>query len=272
MKIHHLNCGTMCPIGGTRITGGGHGGRIVCHCLLVETENGLVLIETGMGVDDVRHPTRLGPIRFASRPQLKLEETALHQVRALGFSPEDVRHIIVTHLDLDHAGGLPDFPKAKVHVLGSELDAALHPPTFAERERYRKVQWAHGPDWVRHAPRGEKWMGLEAVTQLEGLPPEFLMVPLSGHTRGHSGVAVEREPGRWLLHAGDAYFYYDEMNPRRHSCPAGLQVFQRTAAVNNRRRLRNQDRLRELVRAEGARVKVICAHDPEEFHVCAASG
>ena len=33
-----------------------------------------------------------------------------------GFRREDVRHILVTHLDFDHAGGLPDFPDAVVHV------------------------------------------------------------------------------------------------------------------------------------------------------------
>ncbi|WP_373317754.1 MBL fold metallo-hydrolase [Planotetraspora silvatica] len=28
----------------------------------------------------------------------------------MGYDPADVRHIVVTHLDVDHCGGLPDFP------------------------------------------------------------------------------------------------------------------------------------------------------------------
>ncbi|MFD0510570.1 MBL fold metallo-hydrolase [Streptomyces aureus] len=31
----------------------------------------------------------------------------------LGYAVDDVRHIVLTHLDLDHAGGLPDFPRAR---------------------------------------------------------------------------------------------------------------------------------------------------------------
>lgn len=264
MKIHHLNCGTMCPVGGALVTGRS-AGEVICHCLLIETEQGLVLVETGMGSDDVRKPSRLGPIRFVTRPQLRHSDTALAQVRALGYSADDVRQIIVTHLDLDHAGGLPDFPKAKVHVLQAEHDAATHPPSREEKMRYRQVQWAHGPDWQLHRPEGESWMGFDAVRRMEGLPPEFLMIPLPGHTRGHGGVGVEIEPGKWLLHAGDAYFYSGEMDCHHPHCPRGLRAFQRVAAVDDRLRRKNQQRLRELVRAEGEHVRVICAHDPAEL-------
>jgi glyoxylase-like metal-dependent hydrolase (beta-lactamase superfamily II) len=44
----------------------------------------------------------------------------LEQVKQLGFSPRDVRHIVLTHLDSDHAGGLENFPEAHVHVLEAE--------------------------------------------------------------------------------------------------------------------------------------------------------
>src|SRR3546814_15732883 len=33
---------------------------------------------------------------------------------------QDVRHIIITHLDFDHAGGIEDFPAAAVHLTGRE--------------------------------------------------------------------------------------------------------------------------------------------------------
>ena len=41
MRVHHLNCGTMCPIGAKAVNGTGglfEAGRMVCHCLLVETD------------------------------------------------------------------------------------------------------------------------------------------------------------------------------------------------------------------------------------------
>ncbi len=75
MRIHHLNCGTMCPFGG-RLFGGEGGvfsrGRMVCHCLLVESSAGLVLVDTGFGVADVESPgRRLGPqFRRAAQPGL----------------------------------------------------------------------------------------------------------------------------------------------------------------------------------------------------------
>jgi glyoxylase-like metal-dependent hydrolase (beta-lactamase superfamily II) len=50
-------------------------------------------------------------------------ETAIAQIEALGFSWEDVKHIALTHFHYDHAGGLPDFPGAKVHIFQGELDA-----------------------------------------------------------------------------------------------------------------------------------------------------
>ena len=56
MRIHHLNCGTMCPRGGAWF--GGKGGPwatapMCCHCLLIESDDGLVLVDSGIGVDDV---------------------------------------------------------------------------------------------------------------------------------------------------------------------------------------------------------------------------
>ena len=72
MKIHHLNCGTLCPYGGRFVSGeGGLGGaHIVCHCLLIEAGDSLVLVDTGFGADDAAHPyRRLGaPFTAAFRP------------------------------------------------------------------------------------------------------------------------------------------------------------------------------------------------------------
>ena len=53
MKIHHLNCGTLCPRGGGLF--GGKGGPwavapMCCHCLLIEGEDGFILVDSGLGV------------------------------------------------------------------------------------------------------------------------------------------------------------------------------------------------------------------------------
>ncbi|MFZ5722597.1 MAG: MBL fold metallo-hydrolase [Pseudomonadota bacterium] len=267
MRVHHLNCGTMCPHGGKLIgTPGGwlDPGRMICHCLLVETNDGLVLVDTGIGTADVADPQRqLGRAFVAiTRPQLDHEETALAQIRALGYTADDVRHIVVTHLDLDHAGGLPDFPRAKVHVHAREHAAAMH-PALRERARYRRPHFAHRPDWVLHHEDGERWFGFDAVRALPGAGDDVLLVPLHGHTRGHAGVAVRAEDG-WLLHCGDAYFFHRELDEPPY-CPPGLTLFQNLVQVNRDQRLANQQRLRELAREQKGTVRLFSAHDPVEL-------
>jgi glyoxylase-like metal-dependent hydrolase (beta-lactamase superfamily II) len=241
-------------------------GRMVCHCLLIETEAGLVLVDSGLGTSDVAEPARRLGRRFVAltRPVLDETETAVRQVAALGHSVDDVRHIVLTHLDLDHVGGISDFPKAKVHVYGAEYRAAMNPATGKEKMRYRTAQWAHGPDWATYDETGEPWFGFDAVRELSGLPPQILLVPLAGHTRGHAAVAVDTGQG-WLLHAGDSYFFRDEVNPRRPRCTPGLRVFQNIVEVDHARRIANQGRLRELVAGHGADVAVFSAHDAVEL-------
>lgn len=43
----------------------------------------------------------------------------MRQIRRLGYAASDVCHIVLTELDFDHAGGLEDFPDARVHVFDS---------------------------------------------------------------------------------------------------------------------------------------------------------
>ncbi|RHW19110.1 MBL fold metallo-hydrolase [Sphingomonas gilva] len=279
MRLHHLNCGTDCPLGGALFDGRSKGltGHLVCHCLLIETDaHGLVLIDTGYGLRDVDHPHRRPHPRITrtmrSMLNIKLceEETAIRQIAALGLDPRDVRHIVLTHLDFDHAGGLEDFPHATVHVLDAEFSAASGPRRgFVPRNRYRPAQWNEVIDWRRYGVQGEGWFGFEAVRDLEGLPPEILMVPLPGHSWGHAGIAINTG-GRWLLHAGDAYFYRGEMRRARRRCTPGLRAYQTMMEVNRRSRLDNQRRLRELSIARRQEVTVICAHDVVEFERCVA--
>jgi glyoxylase-like metal-dependent hydrolase (beta-lactamase superfamily II) len=266
MRVHHLNCGSLCPHGARLINGEGGllaPARIVCHCLAIEAGDGIVLVDTGFGLDDARNPRQLGlAARALLRPRPKVETTAIRQLEALGFSAGDVRHVVATHLDIDHAGGLPDFPAAEVHVLAPELEAALH-PSLRERTRYPSVHWEHGPRWVRHEDAGEEWFGFEGVRILPGIDAELLLIPLPGHTRGHTAVAIRTGDG-WLLHCGDAYFHRGEV-ATPPSCPPVLRVFQATMAVDNATRSSNRERLRELAARHGDEVTLLCSHDPHEL-------
>ena len=242
-------------------------GKLCCHCLAVETDDGLVLVDTGYGLRDVADPhSRLSKFFLAMLdPEFREDMTALRQIQRLGFSAADVRHIVLTHLDFDHAGGLDDFPHARIHMMQQERDHALAQKTWLDRQRFRPQQWGTQPNWTVYAdPAGEPWYGFQAVRQLQGLPPEILMVPLPGHTHGHAGVAVRHE-SRWLLLTGDAYFFHREMDYEDPWCTPGLRMYQTMMEKDRGQRLKNQQRLRELRRKHRSEVQLFCSHDPLEY-------
>lgn len=134
MKIHHPNCRTL----------GGQFPRIdsMIYCILVEADHGLTLIDTGIGRMDYPNPSRLMRIFMKwVGTQVHVEETAAMQTEALRYSISDVRHIVLAHLHLDHAGGLRDFPEAEVHIFRTEYEAGMNPRGLVERA-YDPIQGA----------------------------------------------------------------------------------------------------------------------------------
>jgi glyoxylase-like metal-dependent hydrolase (beta-lactamase superfamily II) len=263
--VHHLNCATMCPIAGFLMGAKGWRGLMVAHCLLVETErDGLVLVDSGFGTRDLEGKTGL-PRMFKSLvgPTLDPAEPAIAQVVALGFKPEDVRHVVVTHLDLDHAGGISDFPHAKVHLHQREHIAATTRPTRRERERYLAAHWAHGPKWEVYAEDGDTWRGLPAVTKLRGIDADIGLLPMHGHTRGHSAVIV-KAGARWKVHAGDAYFHRHAVDGSNQKVPSGFSTFETLVQIDKAQRRASAAALRQL-RASYDDLDLFCAHDPVEY-------
>jgi glyoxylase-like metal-dependent hydrolase (beta-lactamase superfamily II) len=277
MRIHHLNCVSSCPLGGFLMDGATKDslrGRLVNHCLLLESEQSLMLVDTGYGIRDVREPRkRLSKVFYELlKPQLREEMTAVRQIEALGFRARDVRHIILSHLDFDHAGGLDDFPEATVHVLADEVLSATARRTPLDRMRYRPQQWGSSSRWQEHPlVGGESWFGFDGVRAVEALDARVLLVPLIGHTLGHAGVAIQRAGG-WLLYAADAYFYHAEIDPERAHCTPGLAAYQRLMEKDRAARLQNQQRLRDLRRNHGGQVEVFCAHDYYELERVSGRG
>ncbi len=248
MRIHHLNCGSLRPYF-PRI-------ESLIYCLLVDTSDGLVLVDTGFGTQDCLNPTRLVRV-FASllRCPLDVPETAVHQVAQLGYDPVQVRHIVMTHLHIDHSGGLVDFPHAQVHVHAREHAAIRQPRGLTERF-YVQAHWSHGPRWVLHGEQDpEPWFGFESLCVLPGVQPEIRYLPLPGHSRGHCAVAIRTANG-WLLHCGDATypFYHSEVDSMRP--PAWLVRWLLGP---------HTPRLRALHEQQGDQVTLITSHDLPSF-------
>jgi glyoxylase-like metal-dependent hydrolase (beta-lactamase superfamily II) len=271
MRIHHLNCGTInVPAGAALIGTGGFftPARGVTHCILAETDDGLLLVDTGWGTGACLTPTF--PMRLMlvmSGTRCDLEEMALRQVERLGHSAGDVKHIALTHFHFDHAGGLPDFPRARVHVYREEYEAITQPRDMYERYPYRPEHWAHGPDWVVHDLAEEGWFGFDCTPLVELGPVAFCLVPLTGHTRGHSGIAL-RVGDQWILHCGDAYTYHKDVDPHDPQPPPYQRTLRRFLNLNRAMRPIgiHSPRLRALLRQHGDRVQLTCSHDPVELH------
>jgi len=247
-KVHHINCGTLHVPPGPMAS---------CHCLLLEDAAGLALVDTGIGLHDVRRPQeRVGREAIeAAGFQFSEAETAVRIIEGLGLDPADVQHILLTHGDPDHAGGLADFPQATVHI-SVEEHAALPDGS----PRYRAVQFDHGLRWCVHPPSEERWFGLEARAVSLGFAAEVLLVPLFGHTAGHCGVAV-RQGDQWLLHVGDAYYLRAELSDDNH--PVSRLASLR--AEDDTLRRASLERLRQIARDHAGEVEMCGYHDFGEF-------
>ena len=257
MKIHHLNCGSLKPPFPDVDS--------IVYCLLVETSGGLVLVDTGFGTKDYSRPTTKMRffLHYMGVPR-NIEETAFHQIQELGYKTADVKQIIQTHLHIDHAGGLGDFPHARVHVYRDEYEAIQNPKGLLEFA-YVQSHWAHNPDWVVHDHTGEEWFGFDSISVLQTPEADFLLLPLPGHTRGHCGVAIGK-PGKWLLHCGDAaspYYGGADLHDRGPSAYV-LNFIPNSIAQSIMGA--HVPKLRALLKNHGEQIRAISSHDIFSFH------
>lgn len=267
MLVHELDC---CPMH-VRLRGNPFqrtdAQYMPARCLLLELDDRLVLVDTGVGVDEVAHwRGQLSAVWVAlSRPKLDPAVTAFEQVRALGHDPRDVRDIVFTHLDTDHAGGLPDFPHATAHVLERERDASLARRRIPglQQGRYRRDLLAAHEHWLTYgAGPSDRWFGIDGSHRVTGIDADVCLVPLPGHSVGHAGVAIDTGDG-WLLHAGDTIMDLRQVTDPSFRHAPGLVLFELGITANRAAAQRSIQQLREL-HARGE-CRIICSHDPGEL-------
>ncbi len=168
---------------------------------------GHVLIDTGppaSAAHDVKAAFgRLGAAIYTMR--MKPEDSVTAQLRALGVDPRGVKTVVLTHLHLDHAGSISEFPHARFITTTREWTSAHAPRGF--QRGYIKRQYDHAFDYKLidyDAPRINSFASFGRAFDLFG-DGSVVLVSTPGHSAGHQSVVL-RLGGREALLCGDAAY------------------------------------------------------------------
>src|SRR2546430_13069787 len=167
---------------------------LALRCLLVEHDDGLVLVDTGLGnKEDEKFKDIYGVVNEGKDGRTQLEDS----LAELGHAPADVRWVIDTHLHFDHAGGNTyrdpsgrvtlSFPKARYVVQRGELEFARH--------TNERTAASYLPPNFEAVP----FMLIDGEAQPL---PGFRCLPTPGHVPYHQSVLVESSGGRGSFPAG----------------------------------------------------------------------
>ena len=247
-QIHHLNCVKIVSPVNDNVCG---------HCLLIQENDKLILIDTGIGLLDIQNPQERIGQQLIDMVGYHFDEnqTAIRQIEKLGLDPAKVTDCVISHLDNDHIGGLADFPNATVHIGLEEYESYN-----AGNPRYLKTPLAHNPTIRTYAKSNLNWFGFEARKVDIDIETEIFLIPLFGHTLGQCGVALKTEKG-WLFYVADAYYMRIELTDSNHP----VNQLAKMRAEDNDLRLSSLDKIRNLIN-EHPEIEVFGYHDIEEFN------
>ena len=99
-------------------------GWLPTYAFAVEHPDGVILVDSGANASLKRLPRWHPYFRLAVKFDIEPEQEAGAQLRGLGIASSDVKLIVLTHLHIDHDGGLAAFPHARVLVSAGERAAA----------------------------------------------------------------------------------------------------------------------------------------------------
>lgn len=180
------------------------------YAFVIEHPEGLIVVDTGetartaeRGYFPWWHPY----YRYGLQEWVQPEEEIGPQMRALGFDPDDVRWVLLTHLHTDHAGGLAHFPKAEHLVSRREYENAAGAPGLVRG--YLPNRW---PDWFRPTliDMQPESIGPFPSSYRVTQAGDVRFVPTPGHTPGHLSVVATTPEMTYLL-AGDASYTQELM-------------------------------------------------------------
>src|SRR3954470_10626473 len=183
---------------------------------------GAVLIDTGLhpscAVDPKQNLGRVGTIAF---PGLKMEpkQAVAEQLRSRGIQQTDVGVVVMTHLHIDHASAMSEFPNATFVFSTREWEAATDQRNW--QHGYRTRQFDHAFDYRTIDFEGgaatDSYATFGRSVDLLG-DGSIRLVYTPGHTHGHMSVVLRLAGDREALVAGDAIY-------TRHALATGHRPF-----------------------------------------------
>jgi glyoxylase-like metal-dependent hydrolase (beta-lactamase superfamily II) len=156
---------------------------------LVNTGNQLILVDAGAG-------SWFGGGAFGR---------LAGNLRSAGYTPEEVDLVLVTHLHSDHVGGLTTqdgvrvFPNAEVYVAQAESDFWLSPENAAKAPKDIQPFFQSAQAIAAPYIKAGKW---HTFTASESIVDGLQLIPLPGHTPGHTGYEFSSK-GQKILFWGD---------------------------------------------------------------------
>lgn len=249
VRIHHLNCVEIKSPTGDRAIG---------HCLAIEEEQSVVLIDAGVGLlDSLNQKSRFSQDLIKQVGfQLNESLTAINQLKALKIDLTKVKDCVVSHMDCDHISGISDFNNIRIHLGQEEYNNYL-----SDNPRYIRNLLPKDCSIVTYNSDDDvKWFGFSARRLSLPILTEVYLIPLFGHTYGHCGVSIKLSDNKWLFYVADAYYLQIELEDHKH--PVSNLAAQR--ADNNELRIATLKNIKEFI-SKYPDIKVFSYHDPQEL-------
>ena len=215
MNIHAIQTGRV-RIKQAQIIGRGHGlmrqaGPMLSsewadwspvYAWAIEHPEGVIVVDAGAAAHLKSLPRWHPYFRFAVRFDIEPEEEVGPQLRALGVGAGDVKTVVLTHMHIDHDGGLKHFPKSRMLASGDEVARASG--VRGALLGYLPGRW---PKWFDPEPIVWRPSRFGPFAQSAPLTQagDVVAVPTPGHTPAHLSVIVSDGEGLVML-AGDASY------------------------------------------------------------------
>ncbi len=217
--------------------------KLPVMCFLIETDEGYILYDTGSNPEAMNGywPKGLQEIYpLYQKPEERLE----NQLALCGVKPEDIKKVVISHMHLDHAGGLYLFPHADVYVPKEDFEMA-------------EVKVHQNPDPSTHGgyvkADAESPANYILVDKDMEIAKDVELLCLPGHTPNLLGIMLHLESGTYILPQDCVYTEEIYGPPAKAS---GL-------LYDSLSYFKSIEKVRELQKKYNA--KVIYAHDYEFF-------